>query len=167
MGKVKIPYYVVKLSGRAYWRPTRSMRERGFHLVPLGRDGPDAWASAEKWNRKWQAVREVMPRRCSTYPGSQAMKRKRHVGIQPAPSVLLSSDTFTPANGRAARSRPATRFGGRHGSGSVTCSAMSPLIRSTFDMISSGVTHLRKSMVVTWRTKRSRVWRHSGKSCSP
>jgi hypothetical protein len=47
----------VKPSGRAYWRPTRSMRLRGFHLVPLGADRPEAWASAEEWNRKWQAVR--------------------------------------------------------------------------------------------------------------
>jgi hypothetical protein len=33
------------------------MRELGFHLVPLGYDGPAAWALAAEWNRKWQAVR--------------------------------------------------------------------------------------------------------------
>jgi hypothetical protein len=33
------------------------MRLRGFHLIPLGQDGPTAWSVAEEWNRKWQAVR--------------------------------------------------------------------------------------------------------------
>jgi hypothetical protein len=33
------------------------MRLRGFHLVPLGQDGPAAWTLAEEWNRKWQGVR--------------------------------------------------------------------------------------------------------------
>jgi hypothetical protein len=53
LGRIKIPYYLVKPSGRAYWRPTQRMRACGFHLVPLG----------EEWNRKWQAVRrgEVPP----------------------------------------------------------------------------------------------------------
>jgi hypothetical protein len=57
LGRIKIPYYFVKPSGRAYWRPTKSMRLRGFHLVPLGQDGPAAWAMAQEWNRRWQAVR--------------------------------------------------------------------------------------------------------------
>jgi hypothetical protein len=57
LGRIKIPYYFVKPSGRAYWRPTKSMRLRGFHLIPLGQDGPTAWSVAEEWNRKWQAVR--------------------------------------------------------------------------------------------------------------
>jgi len=58
MGRVKIKYYVVKKSGRAYWRPTKRMRLVGFHLVPLGMDGPEAWALAEEWNGRWQAVRK-------------------------------------------------------------------------------------------------------------
>jgi hypothetical protein len=57
LGRIKIPYYFVKPSGRAYWRPTKSMRLRGFHLIPLGQDGPTAWSVAEEWNCKWQAVR--------------------------------------------------------------------------------------------------------------
>jgi hypothetical protein len=57
MGKIKIKYYVVKKSGRAYWRPTRRMRALGFHLVSLGMDGPEAWALAATWNERWQAVR--------------------------------------------------------------------------------------------------------------
>jgi hypothetical protein len=58
MGRVKIKYYVVKRSGRAYWRPTKRMRLAGFHLVPLGIDGPEAWALAEEWNCRWQTVRK-------------------------------------------------------------------------------------------------------------
>jgi hypothetical protein len=34
------------------------MRALGFHSVPCGRDGPDAWATAEEWNRRWLAVRK-------------------------------------------------------------------------------------------------------------
>jgi hypothetical protein len=29
----------------------------GFFSVPCGPDGPDAWAIAEEWNRRWRAVR--------------------------------------------------------------------------------------------------------------
>jgi hypothetical protein len=33
------------------------MRDLGFRLVPLGRGGHSAWALAEEWNKKWDAVR--------------------------------------------------------------------------------------------------------------
>jgi hypothetical protein len=56
MGRVKIPYYVV-VKGRGYWRPHPRMRRFGFGLIRCGKDGPDAWAFAESWNRKWQAFR--------------------------------------------------------------------------------------------------------------
>jgi hypothetical protein len=55
--KIKIPYYVV-VKGRGYWRPHPRMRRFGFGLIRCGKDGPDAWAIAECWNRKWQAVRK-------------------------------------------------------------------------------------------------------------
>ena len=32
------------------------MRALGFHLAPLGMDGPEAWALAVTWNERWQAV---------------------------------------------------------------------------------------------------------------
>jgi hypothetical protein len=54
--KIRIPYYVV-VKGRGYWRPHPRMRRFGFCLVRCGRDGPDAWTTAEGWNQKWQAVR--------------------------------------------------------------------------------------------------------------
>lgn len=34
------------------------MRALGFRSVPCGPDGPDAWAIAEEWNRRWLAVRK-------------------------------------------------------------------------------------------------------------
>jgi integrase len=34
------------------------MRALGFYNVPCGPDGPDAWAIAEEWNRRWLAVRK-------------------------------------------------------------------------------------------------------------
>lgn len=57
MGKIKIPYYSV-IAGRGYWRPTRKMRALGFQIVRCGPDGPNAWALAEEWNQRWQAVRK-------------------------------------------------------------------------------------------------------------
>ncbi len=57
MGKIKIPYYSV-IAGRGYWRPTPRMRACGFAIVRCGSDGPDAWAIADEWNKRWQAVRK-------------------------------------------------------------------------------------------------------------
>jgi hypothetical protein len=34
------------------------MRALGFFNVPCGPNGPDAWALAEEWNRRWLAVRK-------------------------------------------------------------------------------------------------------------
>ncbi len=56
MGRVKIPYYVVK-KGQGYFQPTRAMREKGFASVPLGPDGPEAWKAAGAWNERWQRQR--------------------------------------------------------------------------------------------------------------
>jgi hypothetical protein len=55
--KVKIPYYSVRRNGRGFWEPRPHMRALGFYGVPCGQDGPDAWAIAEEWNRRWQAVK--------------------------------------------------------------------------------------------------------------
>jgi len=57
MGKIKIPYYTM-IAGRGYWRPTRKMRSLGFQIVRCGADGPQAWAVAAEWNKRWQAVRK-------------------------------------------------------------------------------------------------------------
>lgn len=57
MGRIKIPYYTA-IAGRGYWRPTRTMRTLGFQIIRCGTDGPEAWALAAEWNKRWQAIRE-------------------------------------------------------------------------------------------------------------
>jgi hypothetical protein len=57
MGRIKIPYYTA-IAGRGYWRPTGKMRTLGFQIVRCGTDGPEAWALAADWNKRWQAVRK-------------------------------------------------------------------------------------------------------------
>jgi len=56
MSRVKVRHYVVK-RGQAFWQPTKKMRALGFFSVPLGQDGPDAWARAEQWNDRWDKTR--------------------------------------------------------------------------------------------------------------
>jgi len=57
VGRVKIPYYRVK-GRKGFWEPAPRMKSLGFFPVPCGEDGPGAWAVAEQWNRRWQAVRK-------------------------------------------------------------------------------------------------------------
>jgi integrase len=57
VAEIKIPYYTVRRNGRGFWEPKPHMRALGFFNVPCGPDGPDAWAIAEEWNRRWLAVR--------------------------------------------------------------------------------------------------------------
>ena len=57
MADVKINYYTVRRNGRGFWEPRPQMRAAGFYSVPCGPDGPDAWAIAEEWNRRWLSVR--------------------------------------------------------------------------------------------------------------
>jgi integrase len=57
VARLKIPYYSVRRNNRAFWEPRPHMRALGFYSVPCGQDGPDAWAIAEQWNRRWQMVR--------------------------------------------------------------------------------------------------------------
>jgi len=57
VAEVRIPYYSVRRNERGYWEPRPHMRALGFYSVPCGRDGPDAWAIAEEWNRRWRAVK--------------------------------------------------------------------------------------------------------------
>jgi len=57
LAEVKIPYYTARRNGRGFWEPRPHMRALGFCSVPCGPDGPDAWAIAEEWNRRWLAVR--------------------------------------------------------------------------------------------------------------
>jgi hypothetical protein len=56
MTRVKVRHYVIK-GGKAFWQPTPKMKALGFLAVPLGQDGPDAWALAELWNGRWDKTR--------------------------------------------------------------------------------------------------------------
>src|SRR5262245_2080997 len=56
MTNLKLRHYRVK-NGNGFWEPTAQMKALGFHHVPCGRDGPDAWAIAFRWEERWQAVR--------------------------------------------------------------------------------------------------------------
>lgn len=57
MTKIKLRHYRVKRNGRGFWEPTAKMRALGFASIPCGPDGPDAWARAEEWERRWQTTR--------------------------------------------------------------------------------------------------------------
>jgi hypothetical protein len=57
MSKVKIRHYRIKRA-RGFWEPTPAMKRLGFHAVPCGADGPDAWTTAEEWNRRWDRTRQ-------------------------------------------------------------------------------------------------------------
>jgi hypothetical protein len=57
MTTIKLKHYRVKRGGRAFWEPTKTMKVLGFVSVPCGQDGPEAWAVAEEWERRWQATR--------------------------------------------------------------------------------------------------------------
>lgn len=56
MSKIKIRHYRIKRA-RGFWEPTPVMKRLGFHAVPCGTDGPEAWAAAEEWNRRWDRTR--------------------------------------------------------------------------------------------------------------
>jgi hypothetical protein len=58
---VKVRYYTIRRRGRrvhGYWQPNAYLRKHGFVLVPCGLDGPAAWAIAEEWNRRADALRD-------------------------------------------------------------------------------------------------------------
>lgn len=57
MGKVDIPYYVVRKGRYGYWLPTKRMKAMGFRNVRCGLDGPEAWRIATEWNERWQRAR--------------------------------------------------------------------------------------------------------------
>ena len=59
MGKVHIPYYVV-VKGFGYWRPKPAMRALGFERVACGKDGPAAWAVAQKWAERWEQALDLL-----------------------------------------------------------------------------------------------------------
>ena len=60
------------------------MRALGFYSVPCGRDGPDAWAIAEEWNRRWQAVkRGETPSPAMALAGNLSPERSEELTVYP------------------------------------------------------------------------------------
>ena len=53
MGKVKIPYYVVR-NGNGFWQAKPHMRAEGFESIACGADGPEAWERAQRANEAWK-----------------------------------------------------------------------------------------------------------------
>jgi hypothetical protein len=64
LGKVKLPYYVVK-RGKGYWQPTSSMQKAGARPTPCGDDGPAAWTIARAAYDDWQAKQKEEEKRPS------------------------------------------------------------------------------------------------------
>jgi hypothetical protein len=64
MGKVSIPYYIVK-HGKGYWQPTSAMRAAGARPTPCGDDGPAAWAIARGAYDDWRAKQKEEEKRPS------------------------------------------------------------------------------------------------------
>jgi hypothetical protein len=56
MTRIKHKHYRIK-GGNGFWEPTAKMKRLSFQAVPCGPDGPDAWARAEEWERRWQVTR--------------------------------------------------------------------------------------------------------------
>jgi hypothetical protein len=70
MGRVRIPYYVVR-NGRGYWQPKKHMRALGFECTACGDDGPEAHQKAMALNAKWKEFsrrdthKQIAPKRGS------------------------------------------------------------------------------------------------------
>jgi len=75
VARVKVRYYKIRKNGRAFWKPEQKMKAAGFKNMPLGPDGPAAWALAEELNARWDAVRR---------------------GEAPAPALADTSQKLTP-----------------------------------------------------------------------
>jgi hypothetical protein len=65
MGRVKVPYYVIRVRGNGerhgYWSPTKAMIAAGARLVSCGPDGPQAWAKAAQAYAEWKAAKKKQP----------------------------------------------------------------------------------------------------------
>ena len=72
MAKDKIRYYRLKKGKFAYLEPTPAMQKHGFIRRRLGRDGPEAWAEAERHNQGWDEHRNnpTSGARSAPLPGS-------------------------------------------------------------------------------------------------
>jgi hypothetical protein len=85
--KIGLRYYVVK-RGKGFWQPTRAMKLLGFHAVPCGDDGPDAWAIVESWNARWDKTRRGQePSPAMTAADNLSPERSEELTVYPARSL--------------------------------------------------------------------------------
>lgn len=83
MGRVKIPYYWVDPWGNGYWSPKKHMKAKGFQNIACGPDGPEAWATAQKWNERWRRVKAGETEAVEVWPDcslGHAFQRYRNTG---------------------------------------------------------------------------------------
>ena len=130
MSRVKVRHYVVK-RGQAFWQPTKKMRALGFFSVPLGQDGPDAWARAEQWNDRWDKTRRrEAPSPAMVAADNLSPERSEELTVYPSRALVEGSGAIgAPTNGPARR-RVHAKTGGAVGSGSNQFSATAMLAPS-------------------------------------
>jgi integrase len=96
MGAINIPFYVIKRNNRAYWQPQAALKRLGFECVPLGPDGPEAWAEAARLNEAAQRALDA------ERPGAPPKPKPKK---QPAKPIVESPERIRfyviKCNGRA------------------------------------------------------------------
>lgn len=99
MGKFTPRHYKKKRNGRAFWEPTAKMKAAGFQSVPLGPDGPEAFALAEKWNRRWDDTRKgVAPSPALTSAHNLSPERAEELTVYPPKSIGAGFKAFRNTN---------------------------------------------------------------------
>jgi hypothetical protein len=128
VGDVKIRYYVTRGGGKwAYWAPCLERRDKktgkieptlmarlGFKLIDLGRAGPQAWAAAENWNRKWDAaLNEHRSGRSvdgiADETAAETRDRRRELRVYPQNSVGEGFARYRKTNDWRKTKKPRTR----------------------------------------------------------
>jgi hypothetical protein len=108
MTRVKVRHYVVK-RGKGFWQPTKAMRALGFYSVPCGRDGPDAWTVAERWNDRWDKTRHLeAPSPAMVAADNLSPERSEELTIYPPRAVGEAFRRYRRTNEWAAKA-PRTR----------------------------------------------------------
>ena len=83
MGRVSVPYYVVKQRRngnlQGYWQPTKKMIALGARLVPCGSDGPEAWAKAARAYAEWKAGKRRDRRRGPAFEKERSPPPSRNI----------------------------------------------------------------------------------------
>ena len=98
MTRIKVRHYVVKRT-MGFWQPTKSMKALGFHSVPCGRDGPDAWAIAEQWNDRWDKTRRGQAPSPMASSDNLSLERSEELRVYP-PRSLGARVRSLPSHGR-------------------------------------------------------------------